>query len=124
MSVSESTDKRYLCHLDDIADPGSKGISLKGDSEVSLFIVKKSNDIYAYKNECPHTRATLEWIPDQFLSLDNDFIQCSVHGAIFNIEDGFCVRGPCLGASLKTKEVVVEDGGVFLVNRFPAEPKE
>ena len=124
MNESDLEKKHYLCQFDDIPDPGSKGISLGNSDEVEIFIVKKTNEIYAYKNECPHTGATLEWTPNQFLSLDNDFIQCSVHGAIFNIQDGGCVRGPCIGASLESKGIVVENGEVFLVNRLPLEPKE
>ena len=42
----------------------------------------------------------LEWLPDQFLDSSAQYIQCSVHGAMFRIEDGWCVRGPCAGDAL------------------------
>ncbi|MEE8263379.1 MAG: Rieske (2Fe-2S) protein, partial [Gammaproteobacteria bacterium] len=40
------------------------------------------------------------WVPDQFLDETGNLLQCATHGALFRIEDGFCVAGPCTGASL------------------------
>jgi nitrite reductase/ring-hydroxylating ferredoxin subunit len=53
-------------------------------------------------------------LPDQFLDIDGGFIQCSVHGALFQIENGFCVRGPCAGQSLQPVALEISDGQVYL----------
>ncbi len=73
-----------------------------------IFVVFKGDKFYVYQNSCPHTGAPLDWMPDQFLNLDKTHIQCSTHHALFRIEDGFCVAGPCAGQSLKKVPVRVE----------------
>jgi nitrite reductase/ring-hydroxylating ferredoxin subunit len=86
-----------LCHSDEIAEGKSKGFQL---NETFLFAVKKRSQIYIYQNSCPHLGIQLEWQPDEFLDIDASMIQCSSHGALFRIEDGMCLLGPCLGQSL------------------------
>ncbi len=107
---------QLLCHINDLADPGSKGLSIKqGHKERLLFIVKKDNQLYAYENKCPHAGINLEWQEDDFLDIDKNHIQCSVHGALFNIETGSCIGGPCNGAGLTAANIEVDsDGNVFL----------
>lgn len=65
------------------------------------FVVAAENGFYAYRNRCPHTGAPLNWQPNQFLNYENDMIQCALHGALFRIEDGRCLHGPCMGQSLE-----------------------
>lgn len=101
-----------LCALEDIREPGSRGFELdcNGKEAVRLFVVRKDGLLAAYRNRCPHTGAPLEWLPDQFLDMDDSFIQCAIHGALFRPEDGYCLRGPCVGASLESLELEVLDG--------------
>ena len=110
--MNASAFQHDLCALDEITDPGTRGFVLNGDSPqpLSLFVVRKDEVLAAYLNRCPHTGAPLEWLPDQFLDLENSFIQCAMHGALFRPEDGYCVRGPCVGASLDGLELEVVDG--------------
>lgn len=98
---NQTTLKLTLCKTDEIADPGSRGFEIKsGDSPLSLFVICKDNQFYAYLNSCPHTGVNLEWLEDQFLDMDNAFIQCSTHDALFEIDSGYCIAGPCAGDSL------------------------
>jgi nitrite reductase/ring-hydroxylating ferredoxin subunit len=87
-----------LCHIDDLAEDSSKGFELGGKS---LFAVKKDGQIFLYHNQCPHLGVELNWQEDQFLDMDNALIQCATHGALFIIEDGECVSGPCQGRRLE-----------------------
>jgi nitrite reductase/ring-hydroxylating ferredoxin subunit len=48
------------------------------------------------------------------MTLDKQHILCAAHGAEFRIEDGYCLRGPCMGDRLEPIEVAVEDGSVVL----------
>jgi len=101
-----------LCHIDEIADPGAKGFNLKqGRTERLLFLIKKEGQIYAYENKCPHAGLNLEWQDDDFLNNEKNHIQCSVHGALFQIENGNCVGGPCSGASLTALKIELDDAG-------------
>jgi nitrite reductase/ring-hydroxylating ferredoxin subunit len=108
-----------LCTLDDIDDPGSRGFDVDtGEPQpLRLFVVRKDQVLAAYHNSCPHTGAPLEWQPDLFLDLDNSFIQCAIHGALFRPEDGLCLRGPCAGDSLRPLTLDVDKGEIRLVLR-------
>jgi nitrite reductase/ring-hydroxylating ferredoxin subunit len=98
-----------LCHSNDIAEGKSKGFQI---NETYLFAVKKNGAIYVYQNACPHLGIQLEWQPDQFLDIDESMIQCSSHGALFRIEDGECLMGPCQGESLIALDFAMNDGQI------------
>ncbi|MDX1443256.1 MAG: Rieske (2Fe-2S) protein [Gammaproteobacteria bacterium] len=109
------TDKHDICSIDDIPDPGSKEFVIgEGQSAWYGFVVKKDGEVFAYANTCPHTGAMLNWAPDRFLTKAGDRIMCGVHGAIFEIETGYCEMGPCKGQSLRDMQVSVEDGRVMV----------
>ena len=78
----------------------SVGYQLENVDGVPFFIIFQEEKLYAYVNSCPHTGAPLEWVENQFLSLDNNFIECSLHGALFDIKSGTCLHGPCIGDQL------------------------
>ena len=96
-----------LCHHDEIAEGKSKGFQI---ADTFLFVVKKYGEIYVYENTCPHLGIQLEWQPDEFLDSDASIIQCSSHGALFNIESGECLLGPCQGQSLTKIDFSLRDG--------------
>jgi nitrite reductase/ring-hydroxylating ferredoxin subunit len=109
---------KLLCHMNDINDPGAKGFTLKqGRKERLLFVVKKDNAVYAYENLCPHTGINLQWQEDDFLDRDKIHIQCSVHGALFNIENGNCMGGPCNGEGLSALELEVDEAGNIMLRQ-------
>ncbi len=95
-----------LCHSSEIAEGKSKGFQL---DKRFVFAVKKNNQIYVYENSCPHLGIQLEWQTDQFLDSEGSLIQCSTHGALFKIEDGECLSGPCLGQSLIALNFTIND---------------
>ena len=101
-----------LCALLDIETPGSKGFRV-GRRE-RLFVVRQDDEVFAYMNLCPHQGTTLDWKPDAFLTVEKDYILCATHGAFFEIKNGLCVAGPCLGRSLAPTEVRIEDGNIVL----------
>jgi nitrite reductase/ring-hydroxylating ferredoxin subunit len=105
---------RKLCPLNAIAVDGSKGIYLDDASEAALFLVRRGERVFAYRNRCPHTGAPLEWQEGRFLDSDGALIQCATHDALFRIEDGVCIAGPCVGAALQPLPVRVVDGVVLL----------
>jgi nitrite reductase/ring-hydroxylating ferredoxin subunit len=98
-------------HLNDIPDNGSKGFESNGEK---YFAVKKEGQVYLYKNACPHLGIALEWVEDQFLDSSHTMIQCANHGALFVIEDGACVAGPCSGQKLTTVKFSIQNDLIFL----------
>ena len=105
-----------LCRLDELADPGSRGLVIRhAGSDYHVFVVRRGNQAHGYLNSCPHTGAPLDWVQDEFLSPDQSHIQCAMHAALFRLDDGVCVAGPCAGQALTRLPVAVEDGVVMLL---------
>jgi nitrite reductase/ring-hydroxylating ferredoxin subunit len=109
----------YLCELGDIPDQGTKGFIL-GDNK--LFAVKQKGKVFLYRNSCPHLGIPLEWVEDQFLDSSSSMIQCANHGALFIIETGKCVSGPCSGRKLETISFFIKDNRVFIESPLSAHP--
>ena len=104
---------RRLCALEDIPDGGCKGFG--DDTASSLFAVRQGDKAFVYQNCCPHAGAPLNWMPDRFLNREKTHIICTSHGALFRIESGECVAGPCVGQQLHSIPSVVRDNEVWLV---------
>ena len=47
---------------------------------------------------------------DRFLDPDGSLIQCSTHGALFEIESGRCIAGPCKGQYLQAIPYLLDNG--------------
>ncbi|MFQ3345567.1 MAG: nitrite reductase/ring-hydroxylating ferredoxin subunit [Porticoccaceae bacterium] len=101
----------FLCNLDDLDE--QEAIELSIDQR-PLFAVRQDDNLYAYWNNCPHVGVPLNWIPGKFLDLDKTFIQCSSHGAIFGIDTGKCVAGPCLGDHLSRVALKQKDNNFYV----------
>ncbi len=101
-----------LCSIEEIEDNSSKGFQLE---QGALFVVKKYDQVYVYSNSCPHIGIPLEFQPDEFLDQDKEYIMCANHGALFEIENGNCVAGPCAGQSLKAIPFEVRDNKIYLL---------
>ena len=112
------TDGRlFLCNLDEIKDPGSRGFVFPDLENARLVLIKKNGQLTAFRNSCPHTGAPMEWKPDQFLDYESEFIQCALHGALFDTQTGECLRGPCVGEFLHEELLEVDEQAVFWVSK-------
>jgi nitrite reductase/ring-hydroxylating ferredoxin subunit len=106
---------KEICKLADIADPGSRAFSAgEGDWPLRGFVVRAGRNVFAYVNRCPHAGHPLNWNPDDFLTPDQTLIMCRSHGALFEMNTGQCVAGPCVGRALQMLPVRVEDERVLL----------
>ena len=77
-------------------------------------MVEENQHWFAYMNRCPHQGIKLDWDNDQFLDYDGELIQCATHGALFVMETGTCVAGPCIGTTLQPIDVKVHNGGLYI----------
>lgn len=105
---------KKVCVAADVPEGQARGFDLDGDGEQDVFVVHHQGQFFAYRNSCPHNGAPLNWVPDQFLDPENHLIQCQNHDALFRIDDGVCVGGPCAGASLQALKVQVDGDEVLL----------
>jgi len=103
-----------LCPLNSLPDPGSRGFEVEnGEAVRSIFVVRQGLEAYGYLNDCPHLGAELNLSADGFLDADGRYIRCALHGALFEIDGGRCVAGPCKGQALTRIDLDVEGGQVI-----------
>ena len=104
-----------LCRLDDLEDGAARGFAVEGpDLAQRLVVVRRGEAVHAYVNSCPHMLSRLDYTPGRFLVKDGAHLHCDGHGALFRVEDGACVAGPCLGQSLTPARVRVEADRLYL----------
>ena len=110
-----------VCALNDLQERQSMELEVE---QRKLFAIRLDNRIYAYWNICPHRGIPLNWIPDQFLDPDGELIQCSSHGALFEIATGQCIAGPCSGDSLQPAILRSENDRYFITanQKMPPAP--
>jgi len=111
---------RVICALHELADPGAKGFTMgEGEWPLRGFVVRRGDAVHAYVNHCPHAGFPLNWQPDRFLAPGAPLILCVMHGALFEMQTGLCIAGPCAGNSLQSLPVQVRDGYVLLDDAVP-----
>jgi nitrite reductase/ring-hydroxylating ferredoxin subunit len=102
---------KFLCPAEHVPEAQSRGFDLDG---VKLMAIRREGQVYVYQNRCPHRGVPLEWQPDEFLDASGSLIQCATHGALFLIESGECVAGPCAGQSLNAIASREDANGIWV----------
>lgn len=102
---------QYLCRVDEIPEDDARGFKVEN---TEIVVVKKDGQVHTWVNWCPHLGIELNFQPDVFLDMDHAFIQCANHGALFEVDSGHCILGPCRGQSLKAVTHEIRDGEIWL----------
>ena len=102
---------KYVCPSASLTEGASLGFEQHG---IRLLVVRRAGQVYAYKNRCPHRHVRLEWQPDQFLDESASLIKCATHAALFLIESGECVAGPCAGQFLTAIDCREDSQGIWM----------
>jgi nitrite reductase/ring-hydroxylating ferredoxin subunit len=76
------------------------------------FVVRRGDSLSGYVDRCPHAGLPLTQTLDEYLTPDGSLIACGWHGALFEIDSGRCVGGPCVGQSLTPWPVARRDGQI------------
>ena len=98
--------------MEDIPEREARAFETEGDI---IFITQRDGSFYAYQNLCPHLQVELEFLENQFLDRDQEFIECSIHGAYFDVETELSISGPVQGQTHKKVDIKVHsDGGIYL----------
>lgn len=114
-TVTETVTDHRLCALADIPNPGSGGFEVNHQNQtIRLMVIRHGSAIRIFENRCPHRRLPLDFKPGQFLDAEQKYILCTNHIALFRIDDGSCVDGPCKGASLNKFSASIRDHDVFV----------
>ena len=90
-------------------------VLVRRNATASIILLRlRDGMLTAWRNACPHMGIELDWEPRRLLTRDGRYLQCTGHGALFRLDDGLCVRGPCAGESLQSVPVRVENDMVTL----------
>lgn len=105
-----------LCRSDELADGCSRGFLPDAQGNDTVFLVRQGQALFAYRDICPHYGDTaLPWKKDVYLDAASEHIVCAAHGALFDINTGECVRGPCRGAFLRQLDVAISATGEIIL---------
>lgn len=103
-----------LLPFDDIADGRARSIVIQMRAgRFHGFVVRRGAAAFGYVDRCPHMGLPLAQKLDDYLTPSGDLIACSWHSALFDVQSGACVGGPCTGQRLTFWPVAIEGG--FLV---------
>ncbi len=106
----------YICELSFLKEKRSVGWENHADkARTNYFFIYQSGHVFSYLNHCPHTGVNLDWTEHQFLDSSGNYIQCATHGALFEIENGLCIRGPCQRQSLIAVENRIVNDSIYLI---------
>lgn len=103
--MTEAGNRIQLCSIEDVDDGGALKVET-GELELAVFRVQDT--FYVTDDQCTHGPGSLS---EGFL--DGCVIECDFHNGAFDIRTGEVVAPPCM-VPLKTYDVTVEDGKVFI----------
>lgn len=119
MSITPRPIVEPLCRFDELPERRSRGFDPLGEGRDTLFLVRLEDRVFAWRNACPHYEfARMAWKKDEFLNADHSLILCGAHGALFDIVDGHCVKGPCEGQRLTAVPLELRDGAIYILGDY------
>ena len=104
-----------VAKLSDIEEGSANGAVIElADGHRHLILTRKADEVNVFLNSCPHTGVRLDWKVGVFLTVDKAHLQCSTHGALFELDSGFCVAGPCINQCLVQLQTKVYDQAIYV----------
>ncbi len=98
---------------EDFPDGTSRKFTLRcGGRSLEGFAFGFDGELHAYLNRCRHIPLPMDWLDNRFFTVDEKYVVCANHGALYEPTTGECVWGPCAGARLQRVPLMVEDGTV------------
>ena len=104
-----------VAKLSNIEEGSATNIVIElADGYRHLILTRKADEVNVFLNSCPHTGVRLDWKVGVFLTVDKAHLQCSTHGALFELDSGFCVAGPCINQCLVKLQTKVYDQAIYV----------
>jgi nitrite reductase/ring-hydroxylating ferredoxin subunit len=101
-----------ICDTNDITGDSARRFIVKN---FDLIVVLRNGRFYAYRNECPHMNLPLTNRSKGIIDKNQKHLVCIQHRAEFDIENGICVKGPCLGMALEPVNTETNNGKLYLI---------
>ncbi|MDH3442477.1 MAG: Rieske (2Fe-2S) protein [Deltaproteobacteria bacterium] len=118
--AAQISNRKLIANVDELAHGASKKFKIRrGEFDAEALLVNFQGKLFAYVNRCPHVGISLDWVDNQFFTVDRRYLICANHGAVFEPPTGECIWGPCVGAALQKLELEIKGEKVFV--RLPGE---
>lgn len=85
-----------------------------GRPREALVLRDHGGELRVYLNLCQHLPVPLDGGSRRFLSRDGAHLECGTHGALYRLEDGYCIDGPCEGEQLQPIAFDIHAGEIRL----------
>jgi nitrite reductase/ring-hydroxylating ferredoxin subunit len=122
-AANKDTNRKLVGQVGDLAHGESKKFTLRsGELNFEAMLVNYGGNYFAYVNRCPHVGISLDWVDNQFFTVDRRYLICANHGATFEPASGECIWGPCIGTSLRGVPLEIDGRRIFV--RWPVPENE
>lgn len=102
---------QLICHINDVAEGEARRFLIGSDN---LILARTNGKLFAYRNECPHMNLPLANRSKAVINKEQNHLMCIQHAAEFSLENGLCVKGPCIGMKLEPVSIELTDDNVLL----------
>lgn len=110
-----------MCAAGDVADGASRVVPFgEPGKSFELIVVRAGNAVFGYVNECKHMGVGLNLLDDFAVETNDEHMLCQYHYATYRFRDGYCVAGPCEGASLTAVPLTVRGDRIVIAAGFAA----
>ena len=79
-----------------------------------MVVRTDAREFTGYVNACPHQGTWLNIGGGEFFNKDGTRLRCGRHGALFDVDTGACVEGPCEGEHLEPVAIALVGDDVCL----------
>ena len=110
-------DRVRLCHASDVGEGQARGFAAAPDTRRKVIVARRQGRLFGWLDACPHYPGgtPMAWRSNAYLNGEGTHLACHSHGALFDLETGECVLGPCLGQGLTRVELTVTERGDVLI---------
>lgn len=81
----------------------------------AIVLRDADGELRAYVNRCQHLPIPLDSGSRSFFGPDGRYLVCKTHGASYELRDGMCVAGPCIGRALIALRLELEGEHLHIV---------
>ena len=80
----------------------------------AMVLLGNDGEPRCYLNECRHLPIPIDMGSKRYLTQNKQHLLCGTHGALYRLDDGVCVTGPCLSLALESIPLIEEDGVLYV----------
>lgn len=104
--AKKQTKRKLVGKVGELTPGMTKKFTLSnGKYSVEAIFLNYQGSLHAYLNRCPHIGIPLDWVDNQFFTLDGRYLMCTNHGATFEPATRERI---CVGTALQSIPLEIE----------------